>query len=148
MQSDFLKLDASAVLLIGSRQQLSKITIPGVTVGESLIAPCYSDQWSWRPISLYATTPETMTQPEDPLTATRTRRLTMPLLRRAWTWTTPYYLVCLWHTGQTSKVTRITDHIKHVLMNLHWLPDEHRIQYKLLLHTYQLGCSGRQLPTR
>ena len=27
------------MLLIGSRQQLSKIALPGVTVGESLIAP-------------------------------------------------------------------------------------------------------------
>ena len=38
---NFLKLndDKAEVLLIGSRQQLSKIALPGVTVGESLIAP-------------------------------------------------------------------------------------------------------------
>ena len=41
MRRNFLKLndDKTEVLLIGSRQQLSKITLPGVTVGESLIAP-------------------------------------------------------------------------------------------------------------
>ena len=41
MRSNFLKLndDKTEVLLIGSRQQLSKIALPGVTVGESLIAP-------------------------------------------------------------------------------------------------------------
>ena len=44
MQSNFLKLNngKTEVLLIGSRQQLSKIAIPGVTVGESLIAPAIS----------------------------------------------------------------------------------------------------------
>ena len=37
----FLKLndDKTEMLLIGSRQQLSKIALPGVNVGESLIAP-------------------------------------------------------------------------------------------------------------
>ena len=41
MRRNFLKLndDNTDVLLIGSRQQLSKIALPGVTVGESLIAP-------------------------------------------------------------------------------------------------------------
>ena len=41
MRRNFLKLndDKTEVLLIGSRQQLSKIALPGVTVGESLIAP-------------------------------------------------------------------------------------------------------------
>ena len=41
MRSNFLKLNdgKTEVLLIGSRQQLSKIALPGVTVGESLIAP-------------------------------------------------------------------------------------------------------------
>ena len=33
--------------------------------------------------------------------------------------------------------TRIRDHIKPVLMNLHWLPDEQRIQYKLLIQVYK-----------
>ena len=32
--------------------------------------------------------------------------------------------------------TRIRDHIKPVLMNLHWLPVEQRIQYKLLIQVY------------
>ena len=41
MRRSFLKLndDKTEVLLIGSRRQLSKIALPGVTVGESLIAP-------------------------------------------------------------------------------------------------------------
>ena len=41
MRTNFLKLNGgkTEVLLIGSRQQLSKIALPGVTVGESLIAP-------------------------------------------------------------------------------------------------------------
>ena len=41
MQSNFLKLNdgKTEVLLIGSRQQLSMIALPGVTVGESLITP-------------------------------------------------------------------------------------------------------------
>ena len=41
MRRNFRKLndDKTEVLLIGSRQQLSKIALPGVTVGESLIAP-------------------------------------------------------------------------------------------------------------
>ena len=41
MRRNFLKLndDKTEVLLIGSRQRLSKIALPGVTVGESLIAP-------------------------------------------------------------------------------------------------------------
>ena len=33
--------------------------------------------------------------------------------------------------------TRIRDHIKPVLMNLHWLPVEQRIQYKLLIQVYK-----------
>ena len=41
MGKNFLKLNAgnAEMLLIGSRQQLSKIVMPGVTVGESLISP-------------------------------------------------------------------------------------------------------------
>ena len=41
MRRNFLKLndDNTEVLLIGSRQQLSNIALPGVTVGESLITP-------------------------------------------------------------------------------------------------------------
>ena len=41
MRRNLLKLndDKTEVLLIGSRQQLSKIALPGVTVGESLFAP-------------------------------------------------------------------------------------------------------------
>ena len=41
MRRNFLKLndDKTEVLLIGSRQQLSKIALPGVIVSESLIAP-------------------------------------------------------------------------------------------------------------
>ena len=41
LRRNFLKLndDKTEVLLIGSRQQLSKIALLGVTVGESLIAP-------------------------------------------------------------------------------------------------------------
>ena len=41
MRSNFLTLNdgKTEVLLIGSRQQLSKIALPGVTIGESLIAP-------------------------------------------------------------------------------------------------------------
>ena len=44
MRRNFLKLndDKTEVLLIGSRQQLSKIALPGVTVGESSIAPATS----------------------------------------------------------------------------------------------------------
>ena len=33
--------------------------------------------------------------------------------------------------------TRIRDHITPVLMNLHWLPVEQRIQYKLLIQVYK-----------
>ena len=41
MRSNSLKLNygKTEMLLIGSRQQLSKIALPGVTVGEKLIAP-------------------------------------------------------------------------------------------------------------
>ena len=41
LQRNFLKLndDTTEVLLIGSRKELSKIALPGVTVVELLIAP-------------------------------------------------------------------------------------------------------------
>ena len=40
-------------------------------------------------------------------------------------------------TQRTFTRTRIRDHIKPVLMNLHWLPVEQRIQYKLLIQVYK-----------
>ena len=101
MRSNFLKLNdgKTEVLLIGSRQQLSKIALTGVTVGESLIAPATTVRdlgavfdmhmtmvpHVTRSLSLLATISETLAKSGDSLTATRARRLSMPLLRCAWT---------------------------------------------------------------
>ena len=104
MRRNFLKLndDKTEVLLIGSRQQLSKIALPGVTVGESLIAPATAvrdlgavfDTYMTmvphvnalsRSLSLLATTSEILSKSGDSSTVTRVRKLSMPSLRRVWT---------------------------------------------------------------
>ena len=104
MRRNFLKLndDKTEVLLIGSRQQLSKIALPGVTVGESLIAPAtavrdlgavFDTYMTMVPhvnalsqsLSLPATTSEILSRSGDSSTVTRVRKLSMPSLRRVWT---------------------------------------------------------------
>ena len=98
MRRNFLKLndDKTEVLLIGSRQQLSKIALPGVTVGESLIAPATAvrdlgsvfDTYMnmvMRSLILPATTSEILAKSVDSSTVTRVRKLSMPSLRRVWT---------------------------------------------------------------
>ena len=41
MQDNFLKLndDKTEFMIIGSRQQLSKVSIPNITIGDSVITP-------------------------------------------------------------------------------------------------------------
>ena len=41
------------------------------------------------------------------------------------------------HRGTCGNTTRTRDHVTPVLMNLHWLPVEQRIQYKLLIQVYK-----------
>ena len=160
MRSNFLKLNdgKTEVLLIGSRQQFSKIALPGVTGWPDVDRPCYSGQglgcsvWHAHdhgpprkhPISLYlslpATISETLATSGDSLTATRED---CPCLCYVALGPDNALLACLSDDTVTKLQnyqniavrvvtrTRIRDHIKPLLVNLHWLPVEQMIQYKL-----------------
>ena len=164
MRRNFLKLndDKTEVLLIGSRQQLSKIALPGVTVGESLIAPATAV----RDLGAVFDSHMTMVPHVNALSqSARYHIRNIGKIRR--------FLDCdscekIVHAFVTTRLdlnnallaglpgdrvaklqkcqniaarvvtrTRIRDHIKPVLMNLHWLPVEQRIQYKLLIQVYK-----------
>ena len=164
MRRNFLKLndDKTEVLLIGSRQQLSKIALPGVTVGESLIAPATVV----RDLGAVFDTHMTMVPHVNALSqSARYHIRNIGKIRRFLDRDSCEKIV---HAFVTSRLdlnnallaglpgdtvaklqkcqniaarvvtrTRIRDHIKPVLMNLHWLPVEQRIQYKLLIQVYK-----------
>ena len=165
LQRNFLKLndDKTEVLLIGSRQQLSKITLPGVTVGESSIAPATSVG----DLGAVFDTHTTMVPHVNALSQSaryhirnigKIRRfldrdscekivhafvtprldLNNALLAGLPVDTEAKAQKCQDIAARVVTRTRIRDHIKPVLMNIHWLPVEQslRIQYKLLIQVY------------
>ena len=165
MRRNFLKLndDKTEVLLIGSRQQLSKIALLGVTVGESLIAPATAV----RDLSAVFDTHMTLVPQVNALSQSaryhirnigKIRRfldrdscekivhafvttcldLNNALLAGLPGDTVAKLQKCQNIAARMVNRTRIRDHIiKPVLMNLHWLPVEQRIQYKLLIQVYK-----------
>ena len=164
LRRNFLKLndDKTEVLLIGSRQQLSKIALPGVTVGESLIAPatvvrdlgavfdthmtmvphvnalCQSARYHIRNIGKIRRFLD-RDSCEKIVHAFVTSRLDLnnALLAGLPGDTVAKLQKCQNIAARVVTRTRIRDHIKPVLMNLHWLPVEQRIQYKLLIQVYK-----------
>ena len=164
MRRNFLKLndDKTEVLLIGSRQQLSKIALPGVTVCESLIAPATAVRDLGAVLDTYMTM---VTHVNELSQSARYHIRNIGKIRRFVDRDSCEKIV---HAFVTSRLdlnnvllaglpgdtvaklqkcqniavrvvtrTRIRDHITPVLMNLHWLPVEHRIQYKLLIQVYK-----------
>ena len=164
MRSNFLKLNhgKTEVLLIGSRQQLPKIALPGVTVGESLIAPATTVRDLGAVFDMHMTMVphvNVLAQSvryhirnigkirrflhrdscEKIVHAFVTSRLD---LNNVLLGGLPDDTVAKLHKCQNIAArvvthTRIRDHIKPVLMRLHWLPVEQRIQYKLLIQVYK-----------
>ena len=143
------------MLLIGSRQQLSKIALPSATVGQSLIAPTTTAMREFGGVFDTLVTlfchPNALSQSArchirnigksgDSSTATRARRLSMPLLRRASMDLNNALLAGLPHDTVANLLksqniaervvirSRIKYRNKHVLVELHWLPVEQRIQ--------------------
>ena len=164
MRSNFLNLNdgKTEVLLIGSRQQLSKIALPGVTVGESLIAPATTVRDLGAVFDMHMTMVPHVNKLaqsaryhirnigkirrfldrdscEKIVHAFVTVRLDMnnALLAGLPDDTVAKLQKCQNIAARVVTRTRIRDHIKPVLMNLHWLPVEQRIQYKLLIQVYK-----------
>ena len=159
MRSNFLKLNdgKTEVLLIGSRQQLSKIALPGVTVGESLIAPATTVRDLGAVFDMHMTTvPHVNVLAQSARYHIRNRRfldrdscekivhvfvtvrldLNNALLAGLPDDTVAKLQKCQNISARVVTRARIRDHIKPVLMNLHWLPVEQRIQCKLLIQVY------------
>ena len=160
MRRNFLKLndDKTDVLLIGSRQQLSKIALHGVTVGESLIAPATAVRDLVAVFDTYMTMVPHVNALYQPA---RYHIRNVGKIRRFVDRDSCEKIVHAFVmsrldlnnallaglSGDTvaklqkcqNKVirTRIMDHITPVLMNLHCLPVEQRIQYKLLIQVYK-----------
>ena len=157
MRSNFLKLNdgKTEVLLIGSRQQLSKIALPGVTVGESLIVPASTVRDLGAVFDMHMTMVPHVNKLaqsaryhirnigqirsfsdrdscEKIVHAFVTARLDLnnALLAGMPDDTVAKLQRCQNIAARVVTRTRIRDHIKPVLMNLHWLPVEQRIQYK------------------
>ena len=164
MRENFLKLndDKTEVLVFGSRQQLAKVTIPGVRIGDSLI----SSVSSVRNLGgMFDTEMSMRTQVNTLCNAARFHIRSIGKIRRYLDKESCEKVV---HAFVTSRLdmnnsllaglpstvlvklqrcqniaarvitrTRATDHITPVLMDLHWLPVTQRIKYKLLLYVYR-----------
>ena len=164
MRRNFLKLndDKTEVLLIGSRQQLSKIALPGVTVGESLIVPATAVRDSGAVFDTYmamAHHVNALSQSaryhiknigkirrfvdrdscEKIVHAFVTSRLDLnnALLAGLPGDTVAKLRKCQNIAARVVTRTRTRDHITPVPMDLRWLPVEQRIQYKRLIQVYK-----------
>ena len=149
------------MLLIGSRQQLSKIALPGVTVGESLIAPATTVR------ELDAVFDMHMTMVPHVNVLAQSARYHIRHIDKIWRFLDRDLCEKIVHACVTSRLnlnnallaglpddtvakvhkcqniaarvvtrTRMGDHIKPVQMKPHWLPVEQGIQYKLLIQVY------------
>lgn len=164
MRGNFLKLNdaKTEVLLVGSRQQLKKISLSGVMVGDSLIAPVTSVR------DLGAVFDTNMTMVPHVNTVCRSARYHIKNIGRIRRFLDRNCCERIVHAFVTSRldinnalltglardtvnklqkiqniaarvVTRTCtrDHITPILRDLHWLPVHWRIQYKVLLQVYK-----------
>ena len=152
----------SEFVIIGTRQQLNKVHIPGIVVGESNISPtrCVRNLGSWFDSELTMNTHITRTCSAAFFHLHNIKRISNFLSRDS--------LLTLVHAFVTSRLdycnsllyglpkTRITklqrvqnaaarlvsntrrfEHITPVLRELHWLPVSFRITFKILLLTFK-----------
>ena len=164
MRSNFLKLNdgKTEVLLVGSRQQLKKISLSGVIVGNTAIAPVSSV----RNLGMVFDTNMTMVPHVNALCrSARYHIKNIGKIRRFLDRDSCERIV---HAFVTSRLdlnnalltgiagdtvtklqsvhniaarvitrTHVRDHITPILMDLHWLPVRWRIHYKVLLQVYK-----------
>ena len=152
----------SEFLIIGTRQQLNKVNIPGIVVGESNISPtrCVRNLGSWFDSELTMNTHITRTCSAAFFHLHNIKRISNFLSRDS--------LLTLVHAFVTSRLdycnsllyglpkTRITklqrvqnaaarlvsntrkfEHITPVLRELHWLPVSFRINFKIFVLTFK-----------
>ena len=164
MRNHFLKLNDSKteVLVVGSRQQVAKVKIPGVTVGNALILP------SARMRNLGAVFDTEMTMINHINAVCRSVCLQVRNIGRIHRSLSADTCKQIVHTSVTSRLdfcnsllvgipestvgklqrcqniaaciisrTKKHKHVTPVLKELHWLPVVHRVHFKVLLQVYK-----------
>lgn len=161
MTNNFLQLndDKTELLILGSKKQVSKVSMPGVRVGDSLISPvskvrnlgaifdgemsmvphvnavCASARHHIRNIGRIRRFLDRSTC-EKIIHAYVTSRLD---INNALLSGLPKdkLQLCQNVAAQVITLTHITDHISPILRQLHWLPVAQRIEFKVLIHVYR-----------
>jgi len=164
MLCNYLKLNDNKTefILIGSKHNLSKITIPHIKIGDSTISPVSQV----RNLGMFMDSKMTLVPHISSVVKAASFQLrNLGKIRR---YLTPQATEQLVHAFITSRLdmgnavlfglskdqiqrlqlkqnmaariitrTKPSDHISPVLFDLHWLPVSFRIQYKLMLLTYR-----------
>ena len=164
MKCNFLKLndDKTEFMLIGSRQQLDKISVKSVQIGDSLVQPVQKVR------NLGVMMDSSLTLHSHVSSIVKSSSYHIRNLGRIRKYLTPKATEQLVHAFITSRLdmgnallfglpqqeikrlqirqniaarivtrTKPREHISPVLVDLHWLPVHFRIRYKILLLTYR-----------
>ncbi len=164
MKCNYLKLNDNKTefILIGSKHNLNKISIPFMNIGDSTVAPVSQVR------NLGIIMDNTMTLVSHISSVVKAASFQLRNLGKIRKFLTPEATEQLVHAFITSRLdmgnallsglpldqihrlqlkqntaarlitrTRPSDHISSVLIDLHWLPIRFRIQYKLMLLTYR-----------